>query len=470
MELTRLSRARLNIMEHDPSGPNLDNEQVIKNLEQQAEKLLDLMNKNMTVKRPLIIEFSGSPKAGKTRCISGLELFLKRNGFRVQVFTERASVSPIKSKGHLFFNTWVSCASLQGMLECLYSEHDVFILDRGLFDALVWNQWLSITGKITSKEANAVDQFFTMPQWADLVDLVIVMTCDPEISLKREYADQLTTKKGTIMASDTLKQLEQAVEATIQKNGTSFRRIERMDTTNTTTIGAAAQVTQQALDSMHHLLDESICVVPEKYMPDLPATGMIQDSQLIQSFLEAIQNHRQFAPRSEAENNVEFYQPIPCAIVMYEDKVLFLKRKKKGHPLHDTYAVWAGGHVTVEDDGNNILEAALRRELSEEIFIRGEFELNSTPVALVRTSEDPRASRHIGVVYRLNLKTERVALAMNQREFREARGTSMSGRLVEVKRASAYYDQMGDWSKHMVDCFWPRRDDSSESPLVELPG
>ena len=66
-----------------------------------------------------------------------LELFLKRNGVKVEVFTERASVAPIKSKGHLNFNVWVSCASLQGMLEALYRDIDVFILDRGVFDALV---------------------------------------------------------------------------------------------------------------------------------------------------------------------------------------------------------------------------------------------------------------------------------------------------------------------------------------------
>src|ERR1700688_1528366 len=112
--------------------------------------------------RPLIIEFSGAPKAGKTRSISVLELFLKRNGIKVEVFTERASISPIKSKGHLNFNVWVSCASLQGMLEELYRDLDVFILDRGVFDALVWNEWLEMTGKITPQEAAQVVQFFTM--------------------------------------------------------------------------------------------------------------------------------------------------------------------------------------------------------------------------------------------------------------------------------------------------------------------
>jgi hypothetical protein len=103
----------------------------IARLEKDAAKLRAQFDSGFA-KRPLIIEFSGLPKAGKTRMISILELFLKRNGFKVDVFIERASIAPIRTKGHLNFNTWVSCASLQGMLEALSKpELDVFILDRG---------------------------------------------------------------------------------------------------------------------------------------------------------------------------------------------------------------------------------------------------------------------------------------------------------------------------------------------------
>jgi len=74
-------------------------DQHIAELEGRAEALKALLDQR-PAKRPLIIEFSGSPKAGKTRAISGLELFLTRNGIKVEVYTERASISPIKSKGH----------------------------------------------------------------------------------------------------------------------------------------------------------------------------------------------------------------------------------------------------------------------------------------------------------------------------------------------------------------------------------
>ena len=164
------------------SNSSVEDTATIARLETEAAKLRAQLDAGFA-KRPLIIEFSGLPKSGKTRSISILELFLKRNGFKVDVFIERASIAPIRTKGHLNFNTWVSCASLQGMLEALSKpELDIFILDRGVFDALVWTHWLAQTGKVTKEEAEACNKFFAMSRWTDLVDLVLIMTCDPSTS------------------------------------------------------------------------------------------------------------------------------------------------------------------------------------------------------------------------------------------------------------------------------------------------
>jgi predicted NUDIX family phosphoesterase len=104
---------------------------------------------------------------------------------------------------------------------------------------------------------------------------------------------------------------------------------------------------------------------------------------------------------------------------------------------------------------------ALDRELSEEIFIRDEFE--TLQLGLVRTSEDERAARHIGIVYRADLSSPHVALALHQKEFRETKGKSMSGRLVPSERLVEIYDEMGDWSQYIVDEFWPGQKDLFKS-------
>ena len=48
---------------------------IIKDLEQLAAKVLKLKNESIP-RRPIIIEFCGSPKSGKSSCINSLNLFL----------------------------------------------------------------------------------------------------------------------------------------------------------------------------------------------------------------------------------------------------------------------------------------------------------------------------------------------------------------------------------------------------------
>lgn len=68
-------------------------------------------------RHPLVIEFAGMPKAGKTTTMSQVYGFFRRCGFRVEVVVERASVCPIKDKKHSNFNVWTATTTLAKILE-----------------------------------------------------------------------------------------------------------------------------------------------------------------------------------------------------------------------------------------------------------------------------------------------------------------------------------------------------------------
>ena len=162
----------------------------IRQLEQLLKRLSGLADQK---RRPLVIEFAGTPKAGKTSALNALAFFLKRSGLKVRVFQERASVAPISGKGTPAFNTWVTCATLLGLLEALEDERlDVFVLDRGLFDGLVWNDWQEATKRVTPEEAKVFRDFVLQSRWWKLVDILFVLHCRPAVAIAREYADQLT--------------------------------------------------------------------------------------------------------------------------------------------------------------------------------------------------------------------------------------------------------------------------------------
>jgi predicted NUDIX family phosphoesterase len=230
----------------------------------------------------------------------------------------------------------------------------------------------------------------------------------------------------------------------------------------------AVTVTEKALDVLTNFVDEQICAVPAGLLPNsVPLKGLIETPAVVNNFVHLVNSQKRFVRRSQAEQDPNLIQPIPCAIIRWKDQILQLKRKKKGHALHEKYLLWAGGHVNAADDSDDILKSALLRELSEEIFIKGSFTVSERPVALVRTDEDARASRHIGVLYEVILGSADVALAMNQKEFKETRGTSMSGRLIAPTSLPEFYDKLNDWSKSMVHHFWPKLQVGSGTPLLD---
>jgi len=201
----------------------------IAEFERKARRVLELANQK---RRPFFIEFAGSPKSGKTTALNALQVFLNRNGANVRVDQERASVAPLSNKGTAAFNIWVTCATLSGMIEALEDEKlDALILDRGLFDGLVWIDWQEKTRRLTKEEADTFRKFVLTPRWWDLVDILFVMHCQPNVSIEREYANQLTQRSGAIMNTETLTQLRSHLLEAVERYRNNFKEVRVVDTT-----------------------------------------------------------------------------------------------------------------------------------------------------------------------------------------------------------------------------------------------
>jgi len=207
-------------------------------LEEEAARILPKVQQ--AARRPLFVEFSGTPKAGKSTIINSLRLFLARNGFKAYVLSERASTCPIRNKKHLFFNAWTACATLTQMLDAGQPvkpgepggpRDDVVIMDRGLFDALTWMQWLENRNEMTSEDRATIENFLTLPHWREMIGLVLVMKVTPDVALGREFADLLTRKPGSIMNPQTVEEFNCALDQTLQRYGAQFSSPLIVDTT-----------------------------------------------------------------------------------------------------------------------------------------------------------------------------------------------------------------------------------------------
>ena len=138
-------------------------------------------------RKPIVIEFAGSPKAGKTSTIGQIQTFLKRSHFRVSVVVERASVCPLRDKQHPNFNVWTACTTLAQILERTQTpsrpeDPHIVILDRGLFDAVSWLSVMRRLERIRQVDLDVVERFLLIDEWCKRVSGVIVMTASPKDS------------------------------------------------------------------------------------------------------------------------------------------------------------------------------------------------------------------------------------------------------------------------------------------------
>ncbi len=220
----------------------------IAKLRADAESVLKMWRINEP-SRPYFFEFSGTPKSGKSTCIDSVSHFFRRLGFRVLAPTEGASRrTPRYLRDNLFrFNIWSASYALTHILEGLSSpeKYHIAILDRGLFDALVWFQLLADRSDIALADLNKVHEFFLISEWLDVVDSVFLFRADPPTSLERENADKLINDPGTAMNTDTLGQLNLAYKAVQSSHGDRFKVVHEIDTSQsqrTTARGTAYKV------------------------------------------------------------------------------------------------------------------------------------------------------------------------------------------------------------------------------------
>ena len=440
-----------------------DRKLIINELQKLAEEVRTLKVEHRQ-KRPIVIEFSGSPKAGKTSCINSLELFLKRNGFSVQIIQERASVCPVSDKQSPMFNLWTACMSLAGLIGTLENKKnqvDVLILDRGIFDALCWFEWLVSNSKMEEAQRKSTEQFLLINELVACIDIVFAFTVEPTISIEREYATLLTDKLGTIMNKKVLGEYLRAIEKTYSNKSVYFHKVFKIDTSSKNQDEVGKEVTEVTLNTLKHLLMERIGYFPinNNIKKVLKSGPVLCHSDVVQ-YLPKIE----FDLRSSVEDNDQLLQPLPIAVITNKqrNRVLVIKKNKSavssGSPEKDKILLYVGGHSRYEDttdltsnDFLTICKMALKREIKEEIGIS--VALNEITPFYIYTPTNERSCKHLAVCFLLSIDEEGLKLRLDSQELVLNKGKSKSGRflpLTELKDEINYEE----WSKEILRyCF-----------------
>lgn len=188
----------------------VDNEDYYAKLKQLHAMKIELqkLKSLCSLPKPFVIEFSGTPRTGKTTTINNLYDFFKKGGFKIEIveefWTSKYCKESFKNKidkmsnadGTLAIAEEV-CKQLQ---ESLKSDKDIILIDRSINDRQIWNYRRYARGDMPEEQYfSARDKYQAISK--ELIDFLLITYTDPMISLKRDYTSSLALEKKKLFKS-----------------------------------------------------------------------------------------------------------------------------------------------------------------------------------------------------------------------------------------------------------------------------
>jgi len=435
-------------------------------LQQRAEAAASRFREQ--ARRPVVIEFAGLPKAGKTTAVNTIYSFLKRCGFSVKVVVERASVCPIRDKRHATFNIWTASTTLAQLLEYTQDppkpdDPDILILDRGIFDSICWLTLMDRLSRITTADREIAERFLLVEEWRNRISGVVLMLASPSDALDREQGYLPIEGAGSIMNKEVLERMLETAKECAER----LKKMFRIHTINTSApITKSPQKSCEAavdfvLQQVEAHLAEDILHLPKKEIVAAFAGRTFIVGDEATALLKAARSAQVFRPREEVEASDDWVQPLPVVVVRNKSgEILRLRRRERDskNPLHEKLVIWAGGHVRREDAVNHdAIIHCVRRELGEELRLSVEPE-ELVFLGAVYHDVGAKTAKHIALVFEWRAPTDDVAVTLSSAEFFERRGTSLSGKFVplaDLLRELANGAEVEPWTDDILRSLLP---------------
>ncbi len=210
---------------------------------------------------------------------------------------------------------------------------------------------------------------------------------------------------------------------------------------------------------------EQVLVVKADWIHSLHQTrGFL--TEIHPDFFRDLKKEAFFIDRPTAEGDPGFRQVIPYVLVCNNGMYLTVMRHKtQGEQrLHNKMSFGIGGHINpVDGDEDDILNAAMKRELSEELQVDdppGWDELE--PLGLICDDTDEVSRVHLGIVLRWDISS-RV-------DIRET--DKMHGEYLAPAAIGAARDRLENWSRLVYDGLISLKAgmDHADKPALSLPG
>lgn len=207
---------------------------------------------------------------------------------------------------------------------------------------------------------------------------------------------------------------------------------------------------------MTNKMDEIILVTKRDTLFDaekLAFQGTLDDKEHVGMVMKNLDNNLDIMRRGDAEENKDYKQPIPYAVIKQGDKYFGYTRLSGGGEsrLHGTISLGVGGHMNEIEGLNSFSELLLEnlmREVNEELLLTPKDEddvvnVSASIIGLINDDSNDVGSVHLGILAFINLD-EHVTVEVNEVE-------QLEGKWYTLEELVSKYDKLENWSKLVVD-------------------
>lgn len=236
-----------------------DNEEYYNELKKLNAMKMELqrLKKLCPLEKSFVIEFSGTPRTGKTTTINNLYDFFKKGGFNTAIIEEFTTSGYYKEVFKQKYKDVSSTESNMAIIEevtrqleeALNSDKEIILIDRSVNDRQIWNYRRYIRGDMSEElYLESRGKYSTISR--KLIDFLVITYAEPLISLKRDYNSSLALEKRNFLNIDNLNEYNRSLRDLQALFETSVEDSILLDTSSMSMDEVSVEIASQIMPAM----------------------------------------------------------------------------------------------------------------------------------------------------------------------------------------------------------------------------
>lgn len=210
-----------------------------------------------SLSKPFVIEFSGTPRTGKTTTINNLYDFFKKGGFNTTIIeeftTSKYYKEVFKEKYKNLSTTELNIAIIEEVTKqlenALHSDKEIILIDRSINDRQIWNYRRYISGNMPEElYYETTEKYSSISK--ELIDFLVITYAESLTSLKRDYSSSLALEKRNFLNIDNLDEYNNSLKDIEELFKTSVEDSILLDTTSMSMSDVSVEVASQIMPAM----------------------------------------------------------------------------------------------------------------------------------------------------------------------------------------------------------------------------